>query len=57
VNAAEDVKERFHHTLKKALGEEARYYNSVRPQRAMGRRTPAEAFGARTNAVPTPRGR
>ena len=29
------------------------YYNTVRPHRAIGRRTPAEAFGARPKAVPS----
>jgi len=28
------------------------YYNTVRPHRAIGRRTPAEAFAARTKAKP-----
>ena len=28
------------------------YYNTVRPHRALGRRTPAEAFAARTKAAP-----
>jgi hypothetical protein len=28
------------------------YYNQVRPHRALGRRTPAEAFAARTKAAP-----
>ena len=30
-----------------------RYYNDQRPHRALGRRTPAEAFAARPKAVPT----
>ncbi len=29
------------------------YYNAVRPHRAIGRRTPAEAFGGRPKATPT----
>jgi hypothetical protein len=29
------------------------YYNGVRPHRAIGRRTPAEAFGARPKAAPS----
>jgi transposase InsO family protein len=61
--------ERFHQTLKKHLGKKRRarslaqlqgqldrfadYYNTTRPHRALGRRTPAEAFAARTKAVPT----
>jgi len=28
------------------------YYNNVRPHRALGRRTPAQAFAARTKATP-----
>jgi transposase InsO family protein len=60
--------ERFHQTLKKHLARQPKagdlaqlqaqldrfrtYYNTVRPHRAIGRRTPAEAFGARTKAVP-----
>ncbi len=28
------------------------YYNTIRPHRALGRRTPAEAFAARTKATP-----
>jgi transposase InsO family protein len=60
--------ERFHQTLKKHLARQPKpadlvqlqtqldrfraYYNGVRPHRAIGRRTPAEAFGARTKAVP-----
>ena len=30
----------------------ATYYNTVRPHRALGRRTPAQAFAARTKATP-----
>jgi transposase InsO family protein len=61
--------ERFHQTLKKHLGKKRRarslaqlqgqldrfadYYNTTRPHRTLGRRTPAEAFAARTKAVPT----
>jgi hypothetical protein len=60
--------ERFHQTLKKHLARQARpatlealqaqldrfgaYYNDVRPHRALGRRTPAQAFAARTKARP-----
>jgi hypothetical protein len=32
------------------------YYNEVRPHRAIGRRTPAEAFAARPKATPRLRG-
>jgi transposase InsO family protein len=61
--------ERFHQTLKKHLGKQdgletkkqlqvaldrfVAYYNQVRPHRAVGRRTPAEAFAARERAYPT----
>jgi hypothetical protein len=60
--------ERFHQTEKKWLGKQepavrvaelqealdrfAAYSNQVRPHRAIGRRTPAEAFGARPKATP-----
>jgi transposase InsO family protein len=60
--------ERFHQTLKKWLAKQRRaravtqlqaqldrfrtYYNQVRPHRALGRRTPAHAFAARTKATP-----
>jgi transposase InsO family protein len=60
--------ERFHQTLKKHLAKQHRpatlaqlqaqldrfraYYNTERPHRAVGRRTPAEAFAARTKATP-----
>ena len=60
--------ERFHQTLKRWLAKQPRsatlaelqaqldrfgsYYNEVRPHRALGRRTPTEAFAARTKAVP-----
>ncbi len=60
--------ERFHQTLKRWLARQRRvattaalqaqldsfraYYNSIRPHRALGRRTPAEAFAARTKATP-----
>lgn len=60
--------ERFHQTLKKWLAKQRRartvaqlqtqldrfraYYNTVRPHRALGRRTPAQAFAARTKATP-----
>ena len=61
--------ERFHQTLKKHLKTRppatslhalqrqldtfVDYYNSQRPHRAQGRRTPAEAFAARPRALPT----
>ena len=60
--------ERFHQTLKRWLAKQDRpadladlqalldrfraYYNQVRPHRAIGRRTPAEAFAAREKAGP-----
>lgn len=60
--------ERFHQTLKKWLSKQRRpatiaglqaqldrfrgYYNTVRPHRALDRRTPAQAFAARTKATP-----
>jgi transposase InsO family protein len=60
--------ERFHQTLKRWLARQRRaatvaglqvqldqfrrYYNQVRPHRALGRRTPAQAFTARTKATP-----
>ncbi len=60
--------ERFHQTMKKHLARQRRpetlaqlqaqldrfaaYYNTVRPHRALGRRTPAAAFTARTKATP-----
>ena len=60
--------ERFHQTLKKHLAKQdpattkkqlqvqldafGRYYNCVRPHRAIGRRTPAEAFTARQRSHP-----
>jgi transposase InsO family protein len=60
--------ERFHQTLKRWLAKQPRartlrqlqaqldwfrnYYNDVRPHRALGRRTPAQAFAARTKATP-----
>jgi transposase InsO family protein len=60
--------ERFHQTLKRWLVKQRRpatiaglqaqlerfraYYNTVRPHRALGRRTPAQAFAARTKARP-----
>lgn len=60
--------ERFHQTLKKWLARQRRapslaqlqdqldrfqaYYNTVRPHRAIARRTPAQAFAARTKAKP-----
>jgi len=61
--------ERFHQTLKKWLQQQPpapttaqlqaqldtfrRYYNQVRPHRALDRRTPAQAYAARPKAVPT----
>lgn len=61
--------ERFHQTLKKFLAAQesidnkkqlqrdldrfAAYYNQVRPHRAIGRKTPLEAFNARIKAYPT----
>ena len=60
--------ERFHQTLKKHLGKQPRpetkkqlqaqldgfvaYYNEIRPHRATGRRTPAEAYAARERSYP-----
>jgi transposase InsO family protein len=60
--------ERFHQTVKKYLAKQdpptttrqlqaqldrfVAYYNEVRPHRAIGRRTPREAFEARTKASP-----
>jgi transposase InsO family protein len=61
--------ERFHQTLKKFLAKQepattkkqlqrqldrfAAYYNHVRPHRAVGRRTPADAFAARERTYPS----
>ncbi len=61
--------ERFHQTLKRWLAKQdpassigelqaqletfRTYYNEVRPHRAIGRRTPAEAYGARPKAGPS----
>ena len=61
--------ERFHQTVKKWLAAQARptsiamlqhqldrfvrYYNTVRPHRALDRRTPAQAYAARPKAVPS----
>ena len=61
--------ERFHQTQKKWLAAQPRaitiaglqrqlnrfadYYNTVRPHRALGRCTPAQAYAARPKAVPT----
>jgi transposase InsO family protein len=61
--------ERFHQTLKKWLSHQPRahtvaqlqtqldvfrgYYNTVRPHRALGRRTPQQAYLARPKATPT----
>jgi transposase InsO family protein len=63
--------ERFHQTLKRWLAKQRRArtigelqaqldrfaesYNTWRPHRALGRRTPAEAFGARPKAAPAAR--
>lgn len=60
--------ERFHQTLKRFLARQdpassigelqtqldrfRTYYNEIRPHRAIGRRTPAEAFGDRPKATP-----
>ena len=60
--------ERFHQTLKKYLAKQdpaetkkqlqgqldrfVEYYNTVRPHRAIGRRTPAEAFASREKSSP-----
>jgi transposase InsO family protein len=64
--------ERFHQTLKKWLTRQRKprslpelqaqldrfggYYNTRRPHRALGRRTPQEAFGARPKATPSGNG-
>jgi transposase InsO family protein len=61
--------ERFHQTQKKWLAAQppaetiralqrqleqfAAYYNTVRPHRALNRRTPAQAYAARPKAIPT----
>jgi hypothetical protein len=61
--------ERFHQSLKRFLARQEPaetiealqvqldrfrdYYNTVRPHRAVGRKTPAEAFGARPKAGPS----
>jgi transposase InsO family protein len=61
--------ERFHQTQKKWLAAQppaatlivlqrqldrfSRYYNTVRPHRALDRRTPAQAYAARPKAIPT----
>lgn len=61
--------ERLHQTLKRFLARQepaseigalqdqldrfVAYYNTVRPHRAIGRRTPADAFGARPKATPS----
>jgi transposase InsO family protein len=61
--------ERFHQTLKRWLATQPRarsipelqtqldqfrvYYNTLRPHRALGRRTPLEAYQARPKALPT----
>jgi transposase InsO family protein len=64
--------ERFHQTLKRWLAKQdpatslrtlqtkldwfRNYYNTCRPHRALGRRTPAVAFEARPKAIPTRHG-
>jgi transposase InsO family protein len=64
--------ERFHQTLKKWLARQDRpatigglqaqldeftaYYNTRRPHRAIGRRTPADAWNARPRAIPSRQG-
>ena len=64
--------ERFHQTLKKWLARQdpaadipalqaqldtfAAYYNHQRPHRAVGRRTPAQAWNSRPRAIPTRQG-
>ncbi len=64
--------ERFHQTMKRYLAKQPRakdlaelqvkldrfvaYYNTVRPHRAIGRRTPEKAFAARTKAKPMRKG-
>ena len=64
--------ERFHQTLKKWLarhdpattigglqaqpGQFTAYYNTCRPHRAIGRRTPADAWNARPRAIPSRQG-
>ena len=64
--------ERLHQTLKKWLAKQpaaatltqlqaqldtfTNYYNTARPHRAVGRRTPAAAWAARPRAIPTRRG-
>ena len=40
------------HDLQAQLDDFADYYNTTRPHRAIGRRTPAQAFRARTKATP-----
>jgi transposase InsO family protein len=40
-------------TLQRQLNRFANYYNTTRPHRAIGRRTPLEAYSARTKAHPT----
>jgi hypothetical protein len=39
--------------LQRQLDRFGRYYNTVRPHRALGRRTPAQAYAGRPKAVPT----
>ncbi len=38
--------------LQRQLNQFQTYYNTIRPHRALGRRTPAQAFAARTRAGP-----
>jgi transposase InsO family protein len=40
-------------TLQRQLERFAAYYNTVRPHRALNRRTPAQAYAARPKAIPT----
>ena len=40
-------------TLQRQLDRFADYYNTVRPHRALGRRTPTQAYAARPKAIPT----
>ena len=66
--ATAELQQKAGHPLKKWLGRQRRartlgqlqdqldtfrsYYNTVRPHRAIGRRTPAQAFAARAKAKP-----
>jgi hypothetical protein len=42
-----------HSRLQRQLDRFRRYYNTVQPHRALGRRTPAEAYTGRRKATPT----